>query len=155
MQAKIASKNCKQKLQAKIASKNCKQKLQAKIVSKIWIQSKANDEATMNQKAKVTFFIFFLTETNLWLSPRLVKIEKQKVSSFLLTSYHDCYFDGNISIENVQWWRMEIRLYWASSSTWISLVSKYCVQYRVLGQKENFSFGNTLKIIFGGIANNY
>ena len=32
-------------------------KLQAKLASKILIQNKANNEATMNQKAKVTFFI--------------------------------------------------------------------------------------------------
>ena len=49
--------------------------MQANLASKIWIQNKANNETTMNQKAKVTFFLFlFLTETNLWLSLRLVKM---------------------------------------------------------------------------------
>ena len=48
--------------------------MQAKLASKIWIQNKANNEATMNKKAKVNYFFFlFLTETNLWLSLRLVK----------------------------------------------------------------------------------
>ena len=37
--------------------------MQVKLASKIGIQNKANNEATMNQKAKVNFF---LTETNLW-----------------------------------------------------------------------------------------
>ena len=48
----------------KFASKICKQKLQAKFASKIWIQNQANNEASMNQKAKVTFFIFLLFDRN-------------------------------------------------------------------------------------------
>ena len=83
LQAEIASRNCKQKLQAEIASKNCKHKLQAQITStncKHKLQARFEFKTRqimklLNQKAKVTFFYFFifLTETNLWLSLRLVK----------------------------------------------------------------------------------
>ena len=55
-------------MQVEIASKNCKQNLQVRFEF-----NKENNEATMNQNAKVTFLLFFLTETNLWLSLRLVK----------------------------------------------------------------------------------
>ena len=55
--------------QAKITSRNCKQQLQARSEFKTRQIMKLP-----NQKAKVPFFYFFLTETNLWLSLRLVKI---------------------------------------------------------------------------------
>ena len=51
MQAKTASRNCKQKLQAEIASTNCKHKLQARFEFKTRQIMKL-----LNQKAKVTFF---------------------------------------------------------------------------------------------------
>ena len=59
MQVKIASKNCKQNLQVKFefkTSKNYKQKLQATIASKIWIQNKANNEATKPKSKSSIFF---------------------------------------------------------------------------------------------------
>ena len=42
----------------------------------------------LNPNAKVTFFNFFLTETNLWLSLRLVKIWNKKI-----------HFSDNITIK--------------------------------------------------------
>jgi len=67
-QAEIASKNCEQKLQAEIASRNCKQILQAEIASrncKQRLQARFEFKTRqimklLNQKAKVTFFLFFL-----------------------------------------------------------------------------------------------
>ena len=56
---KFASKNCERKLQAKLASKNCKQKLQAEIASKIWIQNKANNEATKPKSNSYLFFYYY------------------------------------------------------------------------------------------------
>ena len=44
-------------------SKNYKQKLQAKIASKIWIQNKANNEAT-KPKSKSYFFSFYFFDRN-------------------------------------------------------------------------------------------
>ena len=59
LQAEIASKNYKQKLQAQIASTNYKHKLQAQIASKIWIQNKANNEATKPKSKSYLFLLFF------------------------------------------------------------------------------------------------
>ena len=69
--------------QAKITSRNCKQQLQARSEFKTRQIMKL-----LNQKAKVPFFIF-LTETNLWLSLRLVKMDWRPMyylvdNSFLL-----------------------------------------------------------------------
>ena len=72
MQAKIASRNCKQKLQAEIASRNCKQELQAGIArrnckQKLQARFEFKTKQIMkllNQKAKVTFFFYFIFDRN-------------------------------------------------------------------------------------------
>ena len=56
-------------MQVKIASRNCKLNLQVRFESK----ARQIMKLQWTKKQKLPFFLLFLTETNLWLSLRLVK----------------------------------------------------------------------------------